>query len=161
MGIDATMLLRVKGAPSDEDLKKWSWDLCNIVGADKFMLNREQGTSAITLSSTYNDEDEPLVAPGRAWVQDGPTLYANEDETFLEVHLWTRYYGVGYERGDLDTICNTAEWCERNIPNCEVWYGGDSSGIEVEPFPAEARNALKAHLLSPKGRDYFNRFSTW
>lgn len=156
MGIDAKILLRISGpAPSEDQIKLWSWDLCNVIGADKFFINREEGQTAIQLSEQrYRDANSP--APGTIMYQDGPDIIAKDGEVFLEVFLWTRYYGIGYERGDLNTICNVAEWCERNIPNCEVWYGGDSSGVELEPFPKDARDALRAHLLSPQGRDYFN-----
>lgn len=94
-------------------------------------------------------------APGFAWTQDGDAIYAQPGEYFLEVSLWTRYYGPGYERGDILTICAVAEWCEQNLPPCEVWYGGDSSGVLAEPFGPAERAAMRAHLYGAAGRDYF------
>ena len=110
----------------------------------------------------YPEEDYPgLTAefrvPGKCWIQDGDPIFAVKNEWFLEVNLWTRYYGVGYERGDLMTICAVAEWCELNIPNCEVWYGGDSSGVLAAPFPEFERTKLKKHSYSQHGRDYYDQ----
>lgn len=94
--------------------------------------------------------------PGRCYTQDAETIFAKPGEWLLTVSLWTRYYGVGYERGDLMTLCAVAEWCEVNIPNCEVWYGGDSSGVAAAPWPESARLELRKHLYSEQGRAYFD-----
>lgn len=99
--------------------------------------------------------------PGRCWTQDGDPIFAKPGEWFLEVSLYTWYYGIGYERGDLLTLCAVAEWCEVNIPNCEVWYGGDSSGVLAEPWPDEKRRELRKHLYSDMGRAYFNYSSRY
>lgn len=110
-----------------------------------------------TLTHYRDDDDE---APGSVYRQDGVDVPAKEGECLLELSLMGRYYGEGYERGDILKYCAIAEWLEANIPGCEVWYGGDSSGVCAEPFTAERRAALRAHLYSDKGRDYFNR-SGW
>jgi hypothetical protein len=93
--------------------------------------------------------------PGKAYIRDGDPILADSDEWFLEVNLWGRYYGIGYERGDILTYCAVAEWLEQNIPGCVVYYGGDSGGVCAEPFDADARAKLKAHLYSSEGRDYY------
>lgn len=105
----------------------------------------------------WHDDDVPPThrVPGLVWMQDGAAILAQPGEWLLKVSLWTRYYGVGYERGDILTICAVAEWIEANIPDSEVWYGGDSSGIEAEPFHAAKREELRRHLYSRAGRDYF------
>lgn len=110
----------------------------------------EELNRALELSDAYEDGID-----GKIFHQDGDPILAANDEWFLTVNLWSRYYGIGYERGDLMTICAIAEWAEANIPNCEVWYGGDSSGVLAEKFDAAAREALKRHFYSPSGRDYF------
>ena len=107
---------------------------------------------------TLDDDSEvppERRAPGLAWTQDGESIYAQPGEHMLEVSLWTRYYGPGYERGDILTICAVAEWCEQNLQPCEVWYGGDSSGVLAELFGPADRAAMRAHLYSQSGRDYF------
>lgn len=122
----------------------------------------EQHRDAFELSNArYPIEDSntsiPVEyrAPGKCYLQDGDPILADHSEWFLEVSLWTRYYGIGYERGDLLFLCAVAEWCEANIPDCEVWYGGDSGGVEAKPWPDSKRRALRKHLYSPAGRDYF------
>lgn len=147
MGIDATMLIRNVPPVSESQLKEWNWHLISTFGKDNFFgINREKGESAIRISEEngtvfYTDATDPEVRPG---------------EQFLEVKLMSRYYGEGYERGDLTTICAIAEWIEQNIPNSEVWYGGDSSGIELVRFDKIERERLKHHLYSVSGKDYFN-----
>lgn len=94
---------------------------------------------------------------GAIYTQDGPYLFADENETFYTVGIWTRYYGPGYERGDLMFLCSLAEWIETNIPDCEVWYGGDSSGVTIELFDEAARRELKEHFYGHDGRNYYKR----
>jgi len=104
----------------------------------------------------YREDDDPT--PGSEYREDSDTpIKASPGECLLELSLYGRYYGPGYERGDILTYCAIAEWLEINIPGCEVWYGGDSSGVCAEPFHELKRRELRAHLFSSKGRDYFNR----
>lgn len=116
----------------------------------------EQLRMAIELTNTrYREDDEP--PPGATYSDDGPReLRAAPDEVLLQLNLWGRYYGPGYERGDILTYCAIAEWLEQNIHGCEVWYGGDSGGVELKRFDAEYREELRKHLYSEEGRDYFN-----
>lgn len=212
MGIDAEILLRVKGdKPTEQRLTEWSWEICSAIGAEHFFISDglpsaeyharmkawhaafeshpaysdfrskdwevrqatrakivadigelpPQRRRAIELTnSIYPIDDDasdipPLYrAPGRCSLEDGDNIYAEEGEWLLTVSLFTRYYGIGYERGDILTICAVAEWCEANIPNCEVWYGGDSSGMVAKPFPDAERVKLRKHLYSNGGRSY-------
>ena len=104
----------------------------------------------------YRDEDSG--APGTVYHEDSDDpVHANDGECLLEVSLWGRYYGVGYERGDILTYCAAAEWLEANLPCCTVWYGGDSSGVCVELFDDGKRRELRRHLFSSEGRDYYAR----
>lgn len=215
MGIDAEILLRVKGEkPTEDQLTAWSWQLGRSVGAERFLLSDglepeayrrakaawhaqfnahplypeyealrtfdsqrqvhekiladlpklpEQRQRAIELTNAIYPLDDECYAdyppaarqPGRCWTQDGDPIFAEAGEWFLEVSVWTRYYDIGYERGDLLTLCAIAEWCEANIPGVEVWYGGDSSGVCAAPWPDAARAKLRQHLYSQAGRDYF------
>jgi hypothetical protein len=212
MGIDAKVLVRVRmDQPTEDQLTRWSWDICRAVGARNFWMKdglprdeyrranaewhaafnahpeyeewqclmrrsprdfereREIGDRirsavgahpdelrrAIDLTEDYDDDDSAPLRHGKIFFQDGEPIEAADGEWFLNVSVWTRYYGEGYERGDLLTLCAIAEWCELNIPNCEVWYGGDSSGILAKPFGVVRRLELKKHLFSKQGRDYF------
>jgi predicted RNA binding protein YcfA (HicA-like mRNA interferase family) len=153
LGIDARILLRVKGKPTSNQLKSWGWQLSAALGSEHFFFDKKEGHGVISYSNTrYREEGDP--EPGTIYHQDGDDIEASPGETLLTVHVWSRYYGVGYERGDLITLCAIAEWCEVNIPACEVWYGGDSSGILAKHWPDSARRALRNHLYSANGQDY-------
>lgn len=118
------------------------------------------GEREIEYTAQYGaEEGEETHEPGKAYEQDGPTVLADPGVWFLRLNLWGRYYGEGYERGDLLTYCAMAEWIEANIPNAEVWYGGDSSGVLLEPFDEPARAKLRRHLYSSHGRDYYAAMS--
>ena len=54
-----------------------------------------------------------------------------------------------------------AEWFEENVPGCEVWYGGDSSGVCAYPFTEEVRTELKRHLYSSQGKAYYANFGNF
>lgn len=154
MGIDARMLIRVPRQVTDEEIKLWSWDLAERLQAKNFVINEDHG--AISRSEHW-DRRYPS---GQAYYQDGDDIIAKPGETLLKVHLWTRYYGPGYERGDLFFLIGCAEWIERNIPGAAVWYGGDSSGVCAEPWGKEERQKMLDHFYSPHGRDYYNSFGS-
>lgn len=157
MGIDARMFLRYRGdKPTDEQFKLWSWDLCAAIGADKFNINRDSGRAALEFPRLYDDDKAHLV--GKLYEQDGPEIVAEDGEWFIEVNLWSRFYGEGYERGDWQTIVAVGQWLEQNIGG-EVWYGGDSSGVEATPFGRSEREAMVRLGLSANGRDHYARFS--
>lgn len=159
MGIDAKMLLILPTKPTADQIKLWSWDLCAAIGADHFFFNKDKGETAIELTgSRYRSNND--WEPGTVYEQDGAPINASPGNCLLEVHLWSRYYAVGYERGNILIICAVAEWCEANIPGVEVWYGGDSSGCIAALFPAKAREALRHHLYSSKGREYFDSWNS-
>lgn len=155
MGIDAKMLVRgvARTTATPEWIKLMSARLAREVGENHFFQDRKNGRGALHLTNHYEGDDE--IFDGSVYHQDGPEIHARLGEALLEVSLWTRYYGVGYERGDLIAICAVAEWLEYNIPECTVWYGGDSSGVSAQPFGREKREELKKHLYSVHGQNYF------
>ena len=126
MGIDAEMFVRTRSKLSNVAIKTAMWDTCAVFGANKFWA--------------------PLH---RVWVyeQDGPDIKPEEGEAFIRVMPVTRYYGVGYERGDILFLINLAEWLELRFAPCEVWYGGDSMGICAEHFTKAERGKIKAHFF--------------
>lgn len=108
----------------------------------------EERRLAIEPTNThYREENE---VPGR----EGFQFKARAGECLLKVHLFGRYYGPGYERGDILKYCAVAEWIETNLPGAELWYGGDS-GDDLVRFDEPYRRELRAHLYGPKGRAYF------
>ena len=140
MGIDARMLVRTKTTLTDDELRKLSYRISEAFYRQPFWLARPgefewEPTGRHALSRVPDNYE-----------QDGDPIQPVQGETLIEVHLKGRFYGKGYERGDLPTICAIAEWLEANIPESEIWYGGDSSGVTAMPFGPRERKALKAHF---------------
>lgn len=224
MGIDARIVIKYRGEkPTQEQLTRWSWSICQAVGAKHFFISdglpapeynqaNEAWHAAFKAHAVYpqldaarhganeewqrlrklivadigeppkklrraidftcddytaddfDDRSTPIPEgarqPGMVYFQDADPVYAQPGEWLLDVSVWSRFYGKGYERGDLLTICAIAEWIEANMQPCEVWYGGDSSGVELAPFGDPARRELRQHLYSQQGRDYFSSWGT-
>lgn len=150
MGVDAQMLVKTRRALSENAVHALALDLAEAFGPEKFYLNRE--------ADDYGDGSHYPAHHALSIVdkfeQDGDTIFPSPGEQFIEVHTWHRYYGVGYERGDLPTYIGIAEWLERRIPGCAVFYGGDSSGICAEPFDAASRAALMDHFAKVGHKPY-------
>jgi hypothetical protein len=150
VGIDAEMFIRTKEPVSDEQVKQWNYQLGLVFGHSKFWI--WQGADGFI-------GDRRALERIEVYEQDGPDIVPGDGETFLRLNPCTRYYGEGYERGDLPFLIMLAEWCEASIPGVEVWYGGDSSGVLAKPFDMSRRHALFMHLCSECGRDYFTERS--
>ena len=145
MGIDAEMFVRTMATITDEQLRQWNYQLGSIFGHDAFWI----------WEASEPEDCRRSIARIPVYEQDGPDITPEEGETFLQLSPSTRWYGAGYERGDLPFLVALAEWCESVIPGADVWYGGDSSGVIAEPFGIQARHHLLKHLYSEAGRDYF------
>jgi len=138
MGVDVEMRFTVKRKLSAEELRKLAWRLGGAFYREEtFWFFDDQ--QAITLA----DEDDDSVPDRRAALYD--------------VHLRGRYYGPDYERGQLETYIAVAEWLEANVPDCEVWYGGDC-GATLERFDAAKRTELKAHFHAHGHAPYVGAF---
>jgi hypothetical protein len=145
MGIDAQMFIKTRTDVTPERLKSWSY----IFGsAFKYHL-----------SIGYKDKiwHKPIEKI-EVYEQDGDDIIPATNETFLRVYPSGRYYGIGYERGPIMTYIQMAEFLERLIPNCEVWYGGDSSGACAELFDKTKREKLINHFISANGHDSYNHY---
>lgn len=73
----------------------------------------------------------------------------------VTANVQTRYWGIGYERGDWPGIYGSIRLLQALFPEAKVYYGGDHSdhGVEcTEDYLAE----LWAHYLSPAGDAYRN-----
>jgi hypothetical protein len=145
VGIDARMYVTTPYQFTDAELQDWCYRLGSVLGREghprgPVWVERPEGDGSASSAgrralrdcAQTNREDEK---PCRIW----------QDHEMLEVSLFTRYYGEGYERGDIIGIVATAEWLERNIPDAAVYYGGDSSGALVAPFPDRVRDRLIEH----------------
>lgn len=167
MGVDAEMFIRVRGRDqwlSEDRVRSLAWALAGTMGHDRFMIHRprEGGPGRHCLSIVEPFVDEYDEAPGligrRVIQQDAPPIVAADDEQFIRVHLFGRYYGKGYERGDWPFLRSVMEWLEVCIPGCEVWYGGDSSGVEHQHYGPVERADLNRHFLLYGHRPYLSGF---
>lgn len=134
MGVDAEMFVRTRQPLMPEQVKLLAWEMGEAFGADRFWIFKEfdPPCRALAIVDIYE--------------QDGDDIVPEDGEQFIRVYPSTRYYGKGYERGDLPFLIMLAEWLERRIPSGQVWYGGDSSGICAERFDVSARTALLDHF---------------
>jgi hypothetical protein len=132
MGLDARILFTVPTpSPTPEQLLIWGWEISATLGAEKFWRNETTNCMSV-VDQNYYDE-----------LPDGA----------IDIAVGTRYYSIGYERGDLLFLVSIAEWVERNIPGATVHYGSDSG--PVSPWTATARAELLEHFYSKEGRAYF------
>lgn len=84
------------------------------------------------------------------WAEPGNTAlerYAWEDDT-IEVTSWWRYYGPGYERGPWPDIYRCIRAVQAWLPQCRVYYGGDSSD-HVDEVTDEFLREMWAHYSGP------------
>lgn len=145
MGIDAEMFVRTKAKVTKEEVREWAYRLGEAFGPDNFWIwkDKDRIRHCLELTGVYH--------------QDGPEIKPEHGEVFIQVHPATRYYGRGYERGNLPFLAAIAEWLEANIPGAEVWYGGDSSGVEAKKFNRAARQKLLQHFYK-YGHSPYHRF---
>ena len=148
MGVDARMLVKLTAPISDDALVDACYRLAEACGKyDMFWLSNDKDLARGDIRRALNrvtDEDGGCYRYG----------IAELDGLWLHVSLWGRYYGPGYERGDLWSYIAIAEWLERNLPGSFVFYGGDS-GETLEPFNRQARERLIAHWAAKGGRPYY------
>lgn len=147
MGIDARIIVRVKRELSTEELRKVGYNLGIAFGPDRFWYGSETYTwrDPWAISRIYGyGGDGKSVCPKDGeqfpYRQDGPDIEPEDGEFMYGVYVWTRYWGPAYQRGDIAFIVMLAEWLERHIEGCQVWYGGDSSGVLAQHFDKAMRD---------------------
>lgn len=148
MGIDAEMFVRTMASVTEKEVRKAAVAACSVFGANRFFLMTPQR------AVEWQDLPRHAFEIVKSIEQDGPTIEPEPGETFIQVHLQTRYWGPGYERGDLAFIVTLAAWLERRFPESEVWYGGDSSGVLHERLGRRLRAEMIAHAAGDHGADY-------
>lgn len=132
MGVDAEIFVKLAAPITNEQLKKASYIFGSAFHYD-LMLGHDNTHyhHPIELSKYYKEYD-------------------------LEIPLSGRYYGPGYERGDLFTYVAMAELLEILFPACTIYYGGDS-GEEKEEFDRTKRNELMRYYVKANARDRYVR----
>lgn len=160
MGIDAEMLVRVKREVPDDEVRALRMALGGAFGAERFSIFRAVGQRGeAPLQDSYDPETgwtkgRHLIERSSVFEQDGPSIEPEEGETLLRVHLATRFYGIGYERGDLPTILSVARFL-RDKTGGEVWYGGDSSGVCARLLDDAFERELWDHFVAVQHEPYY------
>lgn len=149
MGIDAQMFVKIKKPFTPKKVNELAYALGCSFGPEKFWIFR---------GNDYGAPQHALEIVKHG-VQDGPDIIVPKGCQLLEVHPCTRYYGEGYERGDLPFLVMLAEWLERNIPDAQILYGGDSGGVCAEPFGPEERKKAIGYWANTT-RTWLQGFST-
>lgn len=179
MGIDAEMYVTTPYHYSKEELQRWNYTIGDALG------KHHGGPVWVTRKDSYTKEHvyplhdcaempyyyhgDEVAAKEEGWepnvigqdhMDRSLDVRAKPGEHMLQVRLFTRYYGEGYERGDLWGILATAAWLDQNIPNATVYYGGDSSGVLIEPFGWQERVKLVKHWATVGHEPYNRGFDT-
>lgn len=152
MGIDAQLLVRTRKPLSPLEVRKLSRDLVAAFGVRSFYV--------CPPGDEFDPDGRHALEIVSEYVQDGPTILPEPGEQFVDVHVATRWYGKGYERGDLILLIAVTEWLEIRIAGCSVWYGGDSSGVLAAPFDAAARRELFAYFAARGHDPYTSAFGS-
>ena len=149
MGVDAQMVVRLSEPISDDELIQASYRLAEACGrSEVFWLSSDDDLARGECRRALNRVDD---TEDGLWHACG---VAQPDGFWLWVSLGGRYYGPGYERGDLWSYVSVAEWLERIFPGAVVYYGGDSSEMIV-PWTHVERETFIAHWAKSGGRPYY------
>ncbi|HJX82306.1 MAG TPA: hypothetical protein VJ248_09760 [Candidatus Udaeobacter sp.] len=151
MGVDACMFLKVKEPISDDQILGLARDAFHRFGDELFVLHGKD-------HGGWSDSPRHCISRIDRYEQDGDDIEPENGETFLEVHLSGRYYGIDYESGRLPVYLSLAEYFEKVVPGVEVWYGGDSSGICAEKFDKKCRDNLFGHFCKHGHTPYQSHF---
>lgn len=141
MGVDASMY--VTGfEPTEKQKAALSFDLAEAFGANWFWI-WDAGHVGAKEDRRALSMHEPDLAS--EWEQVKSPGY--------EVNIASRYYGPGYERGNLPLILAVSRWLRDRIPGCIVWYGGDESVSELTP---EREQLLWDHFVTVGHKPYMS-----
>lgn len=144
MGVDVEMYVRVKPPLSEPRVTALAGEICEAFGAKHFVADGPGPLEVVEPGdSVYGSLSETA----------GVRIEREPDEQIICVHLISRYYGEGYERGDLLLIVSVIEWLEQRIPSAEVWYGGDCESLPPMPW-RESGLIIQRELTPQERRDF-------
>lgn len=142
MGVDVRMYVTHDNTLTDAQVRRLSADIFDAMYGDFFYIDKERDQHALSVMS---QEEAPL--PLRRYRQ------------IIEVSTLDRYYGPGYERGNPPAIIAVAEWLDRRIPGCTIWYDGDCCDDDaIQPFDRKARLAMLDHWAEHGHAPYHGGF---
>ena len=167
MGIDARMYVRIKGQHNwitEEESIRLAYELGQTFGPDNFLTLNDGHyfCRALEIVKPLTDENPMYKVYGNKGMlgkmvifDHGNNHIAKPDEQFVKINLMTRYYGEGYERGDLSLIIMVAKWLDYHLPGGAVWYGGDSpEGTNLKSFDEKMRYKLMLHFFDVGHKPY-------
>ena len=131
MGVDAEMVVVSPTTMTDRELLRLSYETVAAFGHERFFVSR----------GDYGEAHHALT-PGTEY-----TLRPIASGFAFRTHLWSSYYGPGYERGDLPFLLALRRWFEAKIPGCAVYYGGDT-GETLDLLDDAAERDLWAHFVA-------------
>ncbi len=134
MGVDAEMVVRWDQELTDAELLRLSYETVAAFGTKKLWVRRDGEYGAPRHALSRGTDYELVPDPGAF-------------KTLLTVHLWTRYYGSGYERGDLPFILSLTRWFRTRLDGCTIYYGGDSGEALLELTSPEGEGELWQHFV--------------
>lgn len=141
MGVDAQMVVAAPQWLDDRALLRLAYETASAFGPQKFWVNRD---------GKYGDPSHCLER-GTSYRLVPPVAA----ETTFRVRLWTRYYGEGYERGDLPLILGLNRWFQTKLPGCTVYYDGDTDESLAE-LTAGREAELWLHFCTNQHRPYID-----
>jgi hypothetical protein len=142
MGVDARMYIPSDRIYSEDELIKLSYRLGEATDPHHFCLYDENSHALEIEDTTYGSIAEYNES-------------FKEAKQIIDVNLMGRYYGPGYERGNLWDYIAIAVWIEKNM-NVTPWYGGDSD-MQLELFDENYRQELINHWTKSGGIPYRDR----
>lgn len=143
MGVDAEMYVTTAKPLTEREVRRLSYEVVAAFGTGGFWMNREKDQHALAIGAP--DCYDLIGKP-------------DDHETVLTVNLAGRHYGIGYERGDWPLYSNLLRWFKTRLPECAVFYGGDSGESLRELTPEEEATiwehfAVHQHLPYSRGFD--------
>jgi hypothetical protein len=138
MGVDAILVVQAKSPISDSYRLQVSREMASAFGTEHFWIAR----------------------PTKKHPEGRHALTFRDVRSELEVSWLMRYYGPGYERGDIVIILAVAQYLKASFPLAKILYGGDSDMV-LEELTAEKRTELWKHFVHVGHRPYRHGFSSF
>lgn len=143
MGVDAVIILKYKDSPTQKDLKTLQYNLLHRFDRSLFYWERD-GKPFDFLKNIDREQLEYRL-----------THENFSPNKFYEIEMMSRYYGVGYERGDGLQISGLLLYLTREHKELSVFYGGDSGTLSR--YSEEDALDLLNYFLKEGNLPYANR----